>query len=121
MRYKMDELYQLYWKNSASAQQSSQDEQLTEMQNAKCHACEEAILGGNDKYLNYFPGQVMVFIYRECKKALQFKLRDFPIISDNLSRYDIHLFLKQLGPNFSVAVPSNKELYILITKRIVEG
>ncbi|KAL9884631.1 uncharacterized protein ACN427_011393 [Glossina fuscipes fuscipes] len=117
MQRKMDDLYQLYWTNSASPKELLQNEQPTEMENIECCACEEIILGYKD---NYFTGEFVGFIHRECRECFQFKLPYFPVIFHNLSRYDVHLFITQLGSNLSV-IPCNKELYISITKRVMEG
>lgn len=99
MQQEMGALHQLHWKNYASPEKPQQD------QNAKCYACEKAILGS--KYMWGICG-----VYPDkCRKAFQFKLPYVPIIFHNLSRYDIHLRIAQLGPHLSL-IPCNKELYI---------
>jgi len=43
----------------------------------------------------------------------------YPMFIQNLSRYDAHLFIKNLGDGKILCVPNNEEKYITFSKQLV--
>ena len=85
-----------------------------------CHICEEKL--GEDKVLDHchLTGKYRGAAHNECN--LNYKIpKFFPVIFHNLSGYDAHIFIKNLGTtkgNIN-CIPNNEEKYISFTKQIV--
>ena len=85
-----------------------------------CHICEEKL--GEDKVLDHchLTGKYRGAAHNECN--LNYKIpKFFPVIFHNLSGYDAHLFIKNLGVTEGKinCIPNNEEKYISFTKQIV--
>ena len=86
----------------------------------KCHICECKL--GEDKVLDHchLTGKYRGAAHEDCN--LNFKIPKFiPIIFHNLSVYDSHLFIKNLGKTKGEITPiaQNEERYISFSKKIV--
>ena len=85
-----------------------------------CHICEKEL--GEDKVLDHchLTGNYRGAAHNECN--LNYKIpKFFPVIFHNLSGYDAHLFIKNLGTtkgNIN-CIPNNEEKYISFAKKIV--
>jgi len=66
-------------------------------------------------YYNYFTGEYVGPIHTKWKSTYKL-FPTVPVVFHNLSKYDIHLFITELG-DLSI-IPCNKELYISITKKV---
>ena len=85
-----------------------------------CHICEGEL--GDDKVLDHchLTGKYRGAAHNECN--LNYRIpKFFPIIFHNLSGYDSHLFIKNLGTSEGRinCIPNNEEKYISFTKQIV--
>ncbi|XP_048588392.1 uncharacterized protein LOC125572222 [Nematostella vectensis] len=85
-----------------------------------CHICKGEL--GKDKVLDHchITGKYRGAAHNECN--LQFRIpKFFPVIFHNLSGYDSHLFIKNLGTSKGKinCIPNNEEKYISFTKQIV--
>ncbi|XP_020912011.1 uncharacterized protein LOC110249773 [Exaiptasia diaphana] len=85
-----------------------------------CHICEGEL--GEDKVLDHchLTGKYRGAAHNECN--LQYRIpKFFPVIFHNLSGYDSHLFIKNLGKSKGKinCIPNNEEKYISFTKQIV--
>ena len=85
-----------------------------------CHICEGEL--GEDKVLDHchLSGKYRGAAHNECN--LNYKIpKFFPVIFHNLSGYDSHLFIKNLGTSEGKinCIPNNEEKYISFTKQIV--
>lgn len=83
----------------------------------KCHICENLLW--NDKVRDHchITGQYRGAAHRHCN--LQYRLPKFiPIFFHNLSGYDCHLFIKELGeiPGQIKIIPKTKEKYMSFSK-----
>lgn len=112
----MAEIYDMYYEANAV----HDDIPLTSEEENNCCACNNSLNGEKNKFYNRFSGKLMGLIHNACINKFKFMIPFIPIFFHNLSRYDIHLFITELGSNISV-IPCNKELYISITKKILEG
>ena len=93
----------------------------------KCHICEEEIDEETDDKKNkkvrdhcHLTGKFRGAAHNKCN--LKFKIPKFyPVIFHNLSGYDSHLFIKNLGKsNGNInCIPNNEEKYISFTKQII--
>lgn len=111
-------LYNQYWKTAKKPKTELEiDEQYMQEFN-KCTACDESIIiDERDIYFNYFTGEYVGPIHKKCKSTYKFRFPSIPVVFHNLSKYDIHLFITELGSDLSI-IPCNKELYISITKKV---
>ena len=87
-----------------------------------CHICDNFL--GDDKVWDhcYFTGEYRGAAHKSCN--LQFKVPKFiPIAFHNLSGYDSHLFVNNLGksPGEIKCIPQTEEKYISFSKTIVVG
>jgi hypothetical protein len=85
-----------------------------------CHICEDSLNG--DKVLDHchLTGNYRGAAHNECN--INYKVPTFyPVIFHNLSGYDAHLFIKNLGVTDGniKCIPNNEEKYISFTKDIV--
>ena len=90
----------------------------------KCWICNVEFDGDDDKVKDHchFTGRYRGAAHNECN--LNYRKPNFtPVVFHNLSGYDSHLFIKNLG--FSEGnidcIPNNEEKYISSTKRIQVG
>lgn len=111
---RMDEIYNSYWTKEAA----NIDRHLRLEEEVNCCACNTALNGEKNKFFNYFSGELVGYVHLICKNKFKFIVPFIPIFFHNLSGYDIHLFITELGKNLSV-IPCNKELYISISKKII--
>ena len=87
---------------------------------SKCHICEKLL--GKDKVRDHchLTGKFRGAAHNGCN--INYKIpKFFPVIFHNLSGYDSHLFIKNLGTtggNIS-CIPNNEEKYISFTKQII--
>ena len=88
-----------------------------------CHICKEVIVEGSDNLKvrdhDHLTGRFRGAAHKKCN--LKFKEPDFiPVVFHNLSGYDSHLFIKQLGVSKGDidCIPNNEEKYISFTKNL---
>ena len=93
----------------------------TEFENAKiCWICQKGLEGKKVRDQDHFTGKFRGAAHNQCN--LQFKKPKFtPVIFHNLSGYDAHLFVKNLGKSEGniKCIPNNEEKYISFSKEIV--
>ena len=95
----------------------------SDFENAKiCWICQKGFKEKDKKVRDHchFTGQFRGAAHNECN--LQFKKPKFtPVIFHNLSGYDAHLFVKNLGKSEGKikCIPNNEEKYISFSKEIV--
>ena len=93
----------------------------TEFENAKiCWICQKGLEGKKVRDHDHFTGKFRGAAHNSCN--LQFKKPKFtPVIFHNLSGYDAHLFVKNLGVSEGniKCIPNNEEKYISFSKEIV--
>ncbi|XP_052857193.1 uncharacterized protein LOC128265313 [Drosophila gunungcola] len=107
-------LYHKYW----TTQTRLQDEcEPISVDNDNCCACELPIRDNAEMFYDQFSGSHIGYIHKNCKVDYKLTEAFFPVVFHNLSRYDIHLFIKELGNNLK-PIPCNKELYIALTQTI---
>ncbi|KAG7299574.1 hypothetical protein JYU34_016555 [Plutella xylostella] len=85
----------------------------------RCHICDHLLLFDKVRDHCHITGLYRGAAHSHCN--LQFKLPNFvPIVFHNLSGYDCHLFIKELGaaPGAIKIIPKTKENYISFTKYI---
>ena len=85
-----------------------------------CHICQYEL--GEDKVLDHchLTGKYRGAAHNECN--IQYKIpKFFPVIVHNLSGYDSHLFMKNIGTSEGKinCIPNNEETYISFSKQIV--
>ena len=88
----------------------------------KCWICEEEFKEDDKKDHCHFTGRYCGATHNECN--LKYKKPNFtPVVFHNLSGYDSHLFIKNLG--FTAGnidcIPNNEERYISFTKNLKVG
>ena len=88
----------------------------------KCWICKEDLNGDKVRDHCHFTGKYRGAAHNSCN--LKYKKRKFiPVVFHNLSGYDSHLFIKNLG--FTAGnidcIPNNEEKYISFTKNIETG
>ena len=110
------EIYNKYFKNTTPLKMTRDELDKYEKSNT-CHICEKAI--DNDKVIDHdhLTGKFVGAAHQSCN--LNFKEPTFiPVVFHNLSGYDAHLFIKQLGvPEGKInCIPNNEEKYISFTK-----
>jgi len=108
-------LFYIYW---STHKNPSANTIHAQKQEGNCCACEKEINADDlEKYFYQFSGKHMGPIHKNCKP--KYKLSDpfFPVVFQNLSIYDIHLFITELEGDLS-PIPCNKELYIALTQTI---
>ena len=85
-----------------------------------CHICEFEL--GEDKVLDHchLTGKYRGAAHNKCNLNYEIP-KFFPVIFHNLSGYDSHLFIKNLGTSEGNinCIPNNEEKYISFTKQIV--
>jgi len=87
-----------------------------------CHICEEELNGDKVRDHCHLTGYYRGAAHNECN--LKYTLPKFyPIYFHNLSGYDAHLFVKNLGATDGElsCIPNNEEKYISFSKRILVG
>ena len=100
----------------------SKKDQVTPNNATHCHICNDEL--GEDKVLDHchLTGKYRGAAHNECN--LQYKIaKFFPVIFHNLSGYDSHLFIKNIGTSEGKikCIPNNEEKYISFTKNIMVG
>ena len=87
-----------------------------------CWICQKALGRARARDHDHFTGKYRGAAYMNCN--LQFKKPDFvPVYFHNLSGYDSHLFIKNLGKTEGEirCIPNNDEKYISFSKEIIVG
>ena len=98
-------------------------DRMTYKKATHCHICEEEIDKDKDKKVRdhcHLTGKFRGAAHNMCN--LKFRLPKFyPVIFHNLSGYDSHLFIKNLGKSEGKidCIPCNEEKYISFTKEII--
>ena len=86
---------------------------------SNCAICNGPLTGETVKDHNYLTGEFRGAAHNQCN--LQYQLPKFvPVIFHNLSGYDSHLFIKQLGKSHGSinCIPNNEEKYISFSKSL---
>ena len=115
------DIYDKYFKNEVPLKMTRTD--LDEFCRASvCHICEEDISGFAVKVKDHchLTGKYRGAAHQECN--LKYKEPSFiPVIFHNLSGYDAHLFIKQLGVSSGDinCIANTEEKYISFTKKIL--
>ena len=101
----------------------TREDRMTYKKATHCHICEEEIDKDKDKKVRdhcHLTGKFRGAAHNKCN--LKFKIPKFyPVIFHNLSGYDSHLFIKNLGKSEGKidCIPNNEEKYISFTKEII--
>ena len=101
----------------------TREDRMTYKKETHCHICEEEIDKDKDKKVRdhcHLTGKFRGAAHNKCN--LKFKIPKFyPVIFHNLSGYDSHLFIKNLGKSEGKidCIPNNEEKYISFTKEII--
>ena len=86
----------------------------------KCHICFKDFNSKDPKVRDHchYTGHYRGPAHRNCN--LRYRIPSYiPVVAHNLARYDIHLFIKELGENFeSIGVIAKKEDYISFSVNI---
>ena len=115
------DIYKKYFKNEVPLKMTRTD--LDEFCRASvCHICEEDICDSTVKVKDHchLTGEYRGAAHQECN--LKYKEPSFiPVIFHNLSGYDAHLFIKQLGVSSGDinCIANTEEKYISFTKKIL--
>ena len=114
------EIYDKYFKEIVPLRMTQNDVNKYEESNV-CHICEETIDVDDVKVKdhNHLTGKFVGAAHQSCN--VNFKEPSFiPIVFHNLSGYDAHLFIKQLGVSEGEinCIADNEEKYISFTKKI---
>ena len=116
------DIYDKYFKNAVPMKITRAE--LDEWRHTNvCHICEEDIRGDDAKVKDHchLTGKYRGAAHQECN--LKYKEPSFiPVIFHNLSGYDAHLFIKQLGAVASGdinCIANTEEKYISFTKKIL--
>ena len=114
------EIYNKYLKKIVPLKMTQDDVNRYEENNV-CHICERSIDINDPKVKdhNHLTGEFVGAAHQSCNLA--FKEPSFiPIVFHNLSGYDAHLFIKQLGilEDDINCIADNEEKYISFTKRL---
>ena len=119
LEYDIRRLYHRYYKFPKKMFLTEED--LDKFDKAtKCHICDKPL--GKDRVRDHchLTGKFRGAAHNGCN--INYKIpKFFPVIFHNLSGYDSHLFIKNLGTtggNIS-CIPNNEEKYISFTKRII--
>ena len=112
------DIYNKYFKNVKPSKTSKSKLDKWKRTN-KCHICEKPVCEG-DKVKDHcqFTGKYRGAAHEECK--LKYKEPNFiPVVFHNLSGYDAHLFIKQLGVTSGDinCIANTEEKYISFTKK----
>ena len=101
----------------------TQEDKINYEKATHCHICEEEIDEDEDRKVRdhcHLTGKFRGAAHSMCN--LKFRLPKFyPVIFHNLSGYDSHLFIKNLGKSEGKidCIPNNEEKYISFTKHIL--
>ena len=115
------DIYNKYFKNAKSLKITRAE--LDEFnQVSVCHICEKNICDGNVKVKDHchLTGEYRGAAHQECN--LKYKEPSFiPVVFHNLSGYDAHLFIKELGVSSGDinCIANTEEKYISFTKKIL--
>ena len=117
IEYQIKNIYSKF-KFKKKIQMTPEDE--IAFQNAEiCHICDKKL--DNDKVRDHchLTGKYRGVAYDYCNENYQIP-KFFPVIFHNLTGYDSHLFIKNLGVSegFINCIPNNEEKYISFTKDI---
>ena len=117
------EIYDKYFANTVPLKMSK-DELKKYEETTVCHFCEETIIDEGDDFKvkdhDHLTGKFVGAAHQSCN--LNFKEPTFiPVVFHNLSGYDAHLFIKQLGVSEGEinCIANNEEKYISFTKKIL--
>ena len=99
------------------------EDEIDYINSTRCHICEGELDEDKDKKVRdhcHLTGKFRGAAHNKCN--LKFKIPKFyPVIFHNLSGYDSHLFIKNLGKSEGKinCIPNNEEKYISFTKQIL--
>ena len=113
------DIYNKYFKNKVPLKMTKTD--LDKFRQASvCHICEKTISDDKVKDHCHLTGEYRGAAHQECN--LKYKEPSFiPVVFHNLSGYDAHLFIKQLGVSSGDinCIANTEEKYISFTKKIL--
>ena len=98
----------------------SKKDQITHNNATHCHICQKELVEGKVLDHCHLTGKYRGAAHNECN--LNYKVaKFFPVIFHNLSGYDSHLFIKNIGTSEGKIKcnPNNEENYISFTKQIM--
>ena len=114
------EIYDKYLKKNVPLKMTQDDTNRYDKTNA-CHICEKPTDNNDPKVRdhNHITGEFVGAAHRSCNLALK-EPSFIPVVFHNLSGYDAHLFIKQLGVSEGDirCIPNNEEKYISFTKKL---
>ena len=101
------------------------EDEINYIHATQCHICESELGDNDEKYKKvrdhcHLTGKFRGAAHSICN--LKYKIpKFFPVIFHNLSGYDSHLFIKNLGKSEGNinCIPNNEEKYISFTKQII--
>lgn len=84
-----------------------------------CHICSKEVDGDTGRYHDHITGKYRAAAHNNCNLAFQFP-KFVPIVFPNLSGYDTHLFVNELGFNGRImnCIPNTDEKYINFSKKV---
>ena len=114
------EIYDNHYKDTSQPRMTQSDVDLYE-RSSVCHICGKTVDTTNKvKDHNSLTGKFVGVAHHSCKQSSDRKPPFIPIVFHNLSGYDSHLFIKQLGvlEGDINCIADNEEKYISFTKSI---
>ena len=86
-----------------------------------CYSCKKQFTKENHKvhHHDHITGEYIAPLCNNCNKLIRVP-KHLPVIIHNLTGYDLHLFIKELGCNKETVdiIPSNEERYISFSKTV---
>ena len=115
------DIYNKHFKNEAKPLKMTKTDLTKWKETSICHICEKPV-GKEDKVKDHchLTGEYRGAAHQECN--LKYKEPSFiPVVFHNLSGYDAHLFIKQLGVTSGDinCIANTEEKYISFTKKIL--
>ena len=117
------EIYDKYFANTVPLKMSK-DELKKYEETTVCHFCEEVIIDEGDDFKvknhDHLTGKFVGAAHQSCNSKFD-EPTFIPVVFHNLSGYDAHLFIKQLGVSEGEinCIANNEEKYISFTKKIL--
>ena len=120
VKYLERDIRKIHKRFRKAANQLYSPEEKKDFRNSKeCWICKKEFPGDKIRDHCHYTGKYRGAAHQECRK----KPNLTPIVFHNLSGYDSHLFIKNLGFNEGNinCIPNNEEKYISFTKSIIVG
>ena len=116
------EIYNKYFKVHKPLRMTK-DELNEYKKTSTCHFCTKTIIDENSKVkcYNRLSGKFIGAAHTRCNRKFKSSSFFIPVVLHNLSGYDAHLFIKQLGVSSGEinCIANNEEKYISFTKEIL--